>query len=418
MNKNTKALEYDVIVIGGGASGMMSAVISAMRGKKVLLLEKNKKLGKKLSISGGGRCNITNAESNLRVFLAKYGPASEFLFSAFSKFNSKDTFLFFESLGLPLVTQGLGRAFPKSEKAEDVVAILTKTMEKLGVTIMKDVTVTSLEKRGDTINEVVTNKGSFQAKNFILATGGVSHKETGSTGDGFTWLSKLGHQIKDPTPTIVPIKAPNKWIHALSGISLSDMRINIYLDDKKKITKDGRVLFTHFGLSGPLILNLAGEISYLLEGGIVTAIIDAYPKKNIGELEKKIIATFDLHKNKMLKNILREIVPEGMAPGIEILLQDKINFDTKVHSITKEERRLLVTTLKALPVSITGLMGYDRAVVADGGVPLTDIDTRTMQSKRYKNLYITGDLLHVNRPTGGYSLQLCWTSGYLAGSSV
>ena len=418
MNTNTDNKEYDVIIIGGGASGMMAGTIASMRGKKVLLLEKNKKLGKKLSISGGGRCNITNDEDNIRIFLAKYGESADFLYSAFSKFNKNDTFKFFELLGLPLVVQGLKRAFPKTERASDVVGVLEKMMQKNKVEIRMGVTVEKIESEKDLVTEVVTSAGIFKGKNIILATGGVSHKETGSTGDGFKWLKDLGHTVKDPTPTIVPIKVPEKWVHTLSGITLDDMKLTIYLDDVKKITKSGRLLFTHFGLSGPLILNTAGEIGYLLEAGIVTGKIDCYPKLNISELEAKIIGVFDENKNKMLKNILREVVPTGIAPGIEVLLKDKIDFEKKVHSITKSERRLLADTLKSLPLTITSLMGYDKAVVADGGVPLSEIDTKTMRSNKYKNLFITGDLLHVNRPTGGYSLQLCWTSGYLAGENI
>ena len=195
------------------------------------------------------------------------------------------------------------------------------------------------------------------------------------------------------------------------------MKITFFLEGKKEFSKTGKVLFTHFGLSGPLILNSAAQVGDLLQEGYVTAKIDAYPDTEIGSLDTQITKKFDLFKNKMIKNILKEIVPEGMAPGVALLLND-IDLDTKVHSITKEQRRRIVDTLKALPVTITGLMGYDRAVVADGGVALAEIDTKTMRSKICTNLYVTGDLLHVNRPSGGYSLQLCWTTGYVAGSNV
>lgn len=418
MSTKSSTTTYDVIVIGGGASGMMAAAAAAQRGRHVLLIEKNKKLGAKLSISGGGRCNITNAEYDDRKLLSHYGPAADFLYSPFSQFGVKDTFAYFEALGLPIVVQARNRAFPHTENASDVVEALRRHMQDGKVVLQTGTIVQQLNIKNGRITDVVTTAGTFSAENIILATGGVSHPETGSTGDGFGWLRDLGHTVKDPTPTIVPLAVSDEWVHILSGISLSFMRINIYLDGKKKITKVGKVLFTHFGLSGPLILNAAGDVGGLLESGQVTARIDAYPDTDSGALESRIIGVFDANKNKLLKNILRDVVPEGMAPGIKLLLEQQINFENKVHSVTKGERKILVDTLKALPVNIIGLMGYDRAVVADGGVPLTEIDTRTMQSKKIENLYITGDLLHVNRPSGGYSLQLCWTTGYVAGVNV
>lgn len=414
---NETAPEYDVVVIGGGASGMMAAGRAAERGKRVLLLEKNRTLGEKLKISGGGRCNITNAEYDIHAFLAHYGKAAPFLFSPFSQFSAKDTFSFFESKGLPLVVQARKRAFPHTEKALDVCRTLERYLKDTGVVIKTGVSVKKILTAKNMITGVLTTVGTYTAKTYILATGGVSHPETGSTGDGFTWLQEAGHTIKAPTPTIVPLAVSEKWVHMLSGVSLSFMKITFYLEDKKQFSKTGKILFTHFGLSGPLILNSAGQVGDLLYSGLVTARIDAYPHTDSGALEKQIIKVFDANKNKMLKNILKEIVPEGMSEAMPILLKD-INFDTKVHSITKEERKQIVGVLKALPVTITNLMGYDRAVVADGGVTLSEIDTKTMQSKKYSNLYVTGDLLHINRPSGGFSLQLCWTTGYVAGSHV
>jgi predicted Rossmann fold flavoprotein len=414
---NETAPEYDVIVIGGGASGMMAAGRAAERGKQVLLLEKNRTLGEKLKISGGGRCNITNAEYDIHAFLANYGKAAPFLFSPFSQFSAKDTFTFFESKGLPLVVQARKRAFPHTEKALDVCRTLERYLKDTGVVVKTGVSVKKILTAKNTITGVLATGGTYTAKTYILATGGVSHPETGSTGDGFTWLSEAGHTIKTPTPTIVPLAVSEKWVHMLSGVSLSFMKISFYLEDKKQFAKTGKILFTHFGLSGPLILNCAGQVGDLLYSGLVTAKIDAYPHTDSGALEKQIIKVFDANKNKMLKNILKEIVPEGMPEAMPVLLK-RIDFNTKVHSITKEERKQIVDILKALPVTITNLMGYDRAVVADGGVTLSEIDTKTMQSKKYSNLYVTGDLLHINRPSGGFSLQLCWTTGYVAGSHV
>lgn len=412
-----KGEQFDVVVIGGGASGMFAAGVAAKRGKKVVLLEKNKALGEKLKITGGGRCNITNAEMDVHALLAHYGDGGKFLFSPFSQFGVKDTFTYFEERKLPLVVQARKRAFPHTEKAPDVYLALKKELEKNNVTVISNCTVTGITAKDGEVTGVSTNRGEFHASSYILSTGGVSHPETGSTGDGFKFLKNIGHTIKDPTPTIVPLAVSDEWIKMLKGVSIADMKITFYLEDKKVFSKTGGVLFTHFGLSGPLILNSAGQVGGMLEGGNVRAVIDAFPALDLGALEKRVISIFDGDKNKTLKNVFKEICPVGTWKGIMTLLPN-IDFETKVHSVSKEDRKKIVRLLKALPVRITHLMGYDRAVLADGGVPLTEIDTRTMRSLKYPNLYITGDLLHINRPSGGYSLQLCWTTGYVAGMAA
>jgi len=410
-------MDADVIVIGGGASGMMAAGRAAALGKSVLILEKNRSLGEKLKITGGGRCNITNAEYDTRVLLANYGKAESFLYSAFSQFGVSDTFTFFEERGLPLVVQARKRAFPHTEKAPDVCKVMVKYATSSLITTKLGCVVKKVIVKEGKIIEVVTNQGNFKAHSYIVSTGGMSHPETGSTGDGFEWLRALGHTVTSPTPTIVPIAVRDPWIHILSGISLSFMKITFYLEGVKQFSKTGKVLFTHFGLSGPLILNSASKVSELLQSGLVTAKIDAYPDTDHGALEDKIITVFDANKNKMLKNILKDIVPEGMAPGIALLITE-INLETKVHSVTKKDRKIIVDLLKALPVNVSHLMGFDRAVVADGGVSLSEIDMRTMRSNKISNLLVTGDLLHITRPSGGFSLQLCWTTGFIAGSNA
>lgn len=415
MQKNNKKI-WDVIVIGGGASGMMAAAVASSNSKSVLLVDKNKNLGEKLKITGGGRCNITNNEPDIHKFLKVYGEGQPFLYTPFSIFGVKDTFNYFESRGLPLVTQARNRVFPVTEKALDVYNVLYKELVKNKATIKTSCVVKNIIKKDDNIIRIETNQGDLQAKSFILATGGMSHPETGSTGDGFKFLKKLGHTISPPTPDIVPIAIYDDWVKDLAGVSLSFMKITFFLNAKKNFSKTGKILFTHFGLSGPLILNNAKKVKALLDEGEVRASIDLYPDTNIGELENKIIKVFDLNKNKMLKSIVKEIVPDGMAPAL-ISLIDFVDLDTKVHSIKKEDRRKIADLIKALPLTPAGLMGYDRAVVADGGVPLKEIDMKTMRSKKFSNLYITGDLLHLNRNSGGYSLQLCWTTGYLAGIS-
>mgnify|MGYP000870840135 FL=1 len=409
--------QFDVVVIGGGASGMMAAITAAMHGKSVVILEKNASLGQKLDITGGGRCNITNAEFDIRKFLKNYGDAEPFLHSPFSKFSTKDTFEFFESRGLPLVVQARNRVFPKTEKATDVGNLLKHEIKKLKINVMTKCSVKHILQDREMITGVQTTHGIIKGSSYVLATGGMSHPETGSTGDGFVWLKKLGHTIKEPTPTIVPLAVDDAWVKSLPGVSLSFMKIIFYSEGKKSFSKTGKILFTHFGLSGPLILNSSSKVADLLHTGKVTAKIDAYPDTTLGALEQQIIKVFDLHKNKMLKTTIKEIVPTGMHDAIMMLLPE-IDFEKKVHSITRDERKKIVQLLKELPVSISGLMGYDRAVVADGGVTLSEIDTKTMRSKKIANLFVTGDLLHINRPSGGFSLQLCWTTGYVAGISA
>lgn len=416
--KEKSTERWEVIVVGGGAAGLMAAGKAAERGRRVLLLEKNNYLGEKLKISGGGRCNITNAEFDQRTLLREYGPAEQFLYSPFSQFGVKETFAFFESRGLPLVVEARKRAFPKTQRALDVFRTLEKYIKEGKVVVKTNAPVTKIIAHEGHIEAVRVGKEEFRAKSFVLATGGVSHPETGSTGDGFRWLKDLGHKIATPTPDIVPLSVREGWVKQLSGVSLSFMRITFFLDGARKFSKLGKVLFTHFGLSGPLILNSAHVVGDLLHAGRVTATIDCYPDTDQSALEKKVISVFEKNKNKMLKNIIGEISPLGTSEGVLHLIVPLVPADTKVHSITKEDRKRIVRLLKALPLTISGLMGYDRAVVADGGISLAEIDTKTMRSKLIDNLYIVGDLLHVSRPSGGYSLQLCWSTGYVAGMNA
>ncbi|MEX2437412.1 MAG: aminoacetone oxidase family FAD-binding enzyme [Candidatus Paceibacterota bacterium] len=412
--------QYDVIVIGGGASGMMSAGRAAERGRKVLLIEKNKDLGKKLSITGGGRCNILNAEKEERKLLEYYGDASKFLHSPFSQHGMQDSWDFFERNGLPLVVEARKRAFPQSQKAEDVTRTMRQFVIKNNVELNTGTKVRSFIREKGVIVGVETSDGARFAKNFILATGGSSHQDTGSTGEGIEWLKKMGHTVHQPSPNIVPLVAEEDWVKGLSGTSLSFMKITFGADLTKaegRFSRLGKILFTHFGVSGPLILNAAHEVERLLKGGAVHTTIDMYPDTEISALQSRVLDIFDTSKNKTLKNIIKEFVPVGMSEGLSAQLSDEF-LNTKVHSIGKEERRALVQRLKAMPLTITATKGLDWAVTSDGGVDLTEVDTKTMRSKMHKNLFFTGDVLHINRPSGGYSLQLCWTTGHVAGSSV
>lgn len=408
---------YDVIVVGGGAAGMMAAGIASGRGKRVLLIEKNRKLGEKLSITGGGRCNIMNDEPDVRKLLSHFGNAGDFLFSPFAQFGLPESKAFFESIDVPTVTEGRKRMFPVSQSAEDVTAKLYVYVKSQGVTIRVGVPVARIYASNGKIESVLAGGKEYSANSYVFSTGGVSHPETGSTGDGFRWLRELGHTVTDPTPTIVPLRVKEEWVKSLAGITIPSMRMTIFMNGQKKLVLKGDVLMTHFGVSGPLILNVAGKVSDLMQEGEVTASIDCYPDKDLGILDKHISLIFDQNKNKELKNVFRQIAPQGTSEAL-LTLVPNIDRDKKVHSVTKEERRRLAELLKALPLSISGLMGLSRAVVADGGVSLEEIDMKTMRSKVCENLFVIGDLLNIKRPTGGYSLQLCWTTGFVAGENV
>ena len=304
---------YDVIVIGGGASGMMAAGTAAASGKSVLILEKNSELGKKLKITGGGRCNITNETFDHRQFLANYGPASKFLFSAFAQFDAQSTFEFFTSRGLPLVTQARNRCFPHTEKATDVCRVMQKYASGPNVTIKLSSPVTEItgDRASGKITAVSTKQGTYTADHYILAVGGSSHPETGSTGDGFDWLRNLGHTSVDPTPSIVPLAVHDQWVRNLPGVSLSFMKITFFVDEKKAFSKTGKILFTHFGISGPLILNSASQVSDLLHEGEVTATIDCYPDTDHGTLDRQIMAVLTKTKTKISKTLWLILFPRG-----------------------------------------------------------------------------------------------------------
>lgn len=416
---------YDAIIIGGGPSGMMAAgrIIECNPNATVLLIEKNKKLGEKLSITGGGRCNITNAIFDTKEFLNKYGDSGKFLHSAFAQFSTQDTFIFFEKRNLPLVTQADNRVFPQSEKATDVTQVMLTYCKHPNITIKTNTEVRQIileeEKIKNSIKKIEyieTTKGErFSAKSYILATGGLSHPETGSTGDGFSWLKKLGHTIKTPTPTLVPWEVANPWIHLHSGTAIDNCKITVSVNNKKYFSCMGRILCTHTGLSGPLIINNSSKLQDALLSGSVTLELDLYPEKNHKEVDKMILDIFETNKNKKLKNVLSEIT---RLHSSEFLIEKHIPYDmeAQVNSVSKEFRKSLTQLLKKIPLNLIGLEGYEKSIVADGGLPLAEIDTRTMCSHKVSNLFITGDLLNIRRPSGGYSLQLCWTTGFVAGT--
>lgn len=400
---------------------MMAAGRAAECGKRVLLVEKNKQLGKKLDTTGGGRCNILNAEEDVRKLASAYKDAAKYLHSAFAQHGMQDSKKFFEDRGIPIVVEARKRAFPESQLATDITDTMRDYVTKNGVTLRLGVRVKGFIK-GDEgeILGITTTKESFAADTFILATGGSSRPETGASSESVSWLTEYGHTVHDANPNIVPLKVEEKWVKDLSGTSLSFMKITFGANLTKKqgkFSKTGKILFTHFGLSGPLVLNSSYEVKQLLAGGQVEAVIDMYPDTDIGTLRNRVLEAFNINKNKELQNVLKEFVPHGMAEAVAAQFDSEMK-TMRVHSVGKEERLELVERLKAMPLTITGTMGLDRAVISDGGVDMSEVDTKTMQSKRVQNLYFTGDVLHINRPSGGFSLQLCWTTGWIAGNSV
>jgi predicted Rossmann fold flavoprotein len=408
---------WDVIVVGGGPAGMMAAGTAAHKGHKVLLLEKNETLGKKLLITGGGRCNVTNAEEDLRRLLARFKDADKFLFSPFSQFDNKSTLEFFNSRGMETKVEAENRVFPISDSAESVWNVLVDYMKTSGVEVRSRSEVKEIKSHEDKVSSVVLKNGKeLHAKHFILATGGKSHPETGSTGDGFSWLRTLGHKVHEPSPYLVPISVNDEWVKQLSGTSLKDAKITALQSRNKQFSKKGKILFTHFGLSGPAVLNMSRDIYELLKYGDVELSLDTLPQEDFSTLNTRLQEIFKSEDKKKIKNALDSLVSRALAE--KIILASGIDLDKPCNSVTREERITLMKKLKDMRMSVKGLLGEDKAIVTSGGVDLEEIDWRTLSSKLYPNLYITGDLLNIDRPSGGYSLQLCWTTGFVAGNSI
>lgn len=404
---------YDVMVIGGGPAGMMAAGRAAELGATVLLLEKNAKLGKKLLITGGGRCNITNAELDVRKMVAKYGPKGKALFGSFNRFGVAETLEFFHTHELPTKVEAEKRAFPISNKAEDVWKTLVRYMKAGKVTVQLTSPVTSILKDIGTITGVKVGTKIITAKTYIIATGGKSRPETGSTGEGFDWMKHIGHTVTESNAALVPITTKEQWQKELSGLSFQHAKLSLIQDGKKVESKMGKVLFTHFGLSGPLVLNMSKTIRDLFTYSPVQLELDLYPTLDLIALDKKALDVFNSGTNKKIRNNLGDLVPPKMIPALLTLAH--INPEKECNSVTKAERAALVRLLKHLTLTVTGFLGVDKAVTTSGGVNLKEIDFKTMQSKLYSNLYVVGDMLDFDRPSGGFSLQICWTTGYLAG---
>ncbi len=408
---------YDVVVIGGGPAGMMAAGRAAELGAKVLLLEKNNKLGKKLLITGGGRCNVTNAEFDTRVLLSKYKDAEQFLFSPFSQFGVEQSINFFHTNNLNTKIEAEKRVFPITDKAESVWQVLVTYLQRGKVIVRSNAVVVKLVvKNKEIVAARLENGEEVRGGKFILATGGTSRPETGSTGDGFKWLREIGHTTVTPEAALVPVVIKETWAHRLSGTSLPKAKLTVFQDGEKQDSREGKLLFTHFGLSGPLVLNMSSDIGELLKYGSVELSLDLMPGKGYDVLDKEIQIIFTENSNKKFKNSLSMIFPGALSGAVVEV--SGIDPEKSVNEITREERITFGKLLKDLRMTVTGLLGMEKAVVTSGGLTLTEVDFKTMQSKLYPNFYVVGDVLNVDRPSGGYSLQLCWTTGYVAGTAA
>lgn len=409
---------WDVVVIGAGPAGMMAAGRAGERGKKVLLLEKNTNLGKKLLITGGGRCNLTNNKPDNRALLSKYKGNDQFLFSAFSQFDVTKTLSFFNDKGMATKEENEGRIFPVSDSSQSVLDVLYNYMQKNNVVIHKSTNVKGIavdKKSGDIVISTASGN-TIHAKTCVLATGGTSRPETGSTGEGFQWLKKLNHTIVDNNFALVPIALNDNWIKDVAGVKLTDIKLTTFQNNKKQEAYKGKLLFTHVGISGPTVLNMSKDIGELLKYGDVEIKIDLFPNRDNRGLKQDLQNILVAESNKKLKNVLNPLIPSSLQTPI--LKMGNIDGETYSHSVSSEDRVKLVEIMKAIPLHVKGLLGKEKAIVSSGGVALTEVDFKTMQSRLVPNLYLVGDVLNIDRPSGGYSLQLCWTTGYVAGDNV
>ncbi|MEI6396923.1 MAG: NAD(P)/FAD-dependent oxidoreductase [Candidatus Taylorbacteria bacterium] len=412
---------FDLAIIGGGPAGMIAAGRAAELGAKVVLIEKNATLGNKLLMSGGGRCNVLNAEFDTRKLLDRFKGDGKFLFSTFSQFGVKETLDFFHKAGMETKVENEQRVFPISDRSQSVLDVLISYMKKGGVTVMVNAPVADIISEDNKISGIKLKDGKIiHAKSVIIATGGTSHPETGSTGDAYAWLKKIGHTIVTPTPSLVPIAVKDKWVKELSGLTLPDVKVKVFLDGVKqdiaasKFTKKGKILFTHQGLSGPMILNMSKDIGEILRYGEVALSLDILPMYDHAKLNLKLQEIFKENDKKKFKNSLGELLPVAMAQAVVEL--SGIDPEIICNAVSREERIKLIGLLKDIPVRVDKLLGADKAIVSSGGVVLDEVDFKTMRSRLFSNLYFAGDILNIDRPSGGFSLQICWTTGYVAGT--
>ena len=402
-----------ITVVGGGAAGMMAAIRAAELGARVTLLEPNERLGKKLNITGKSRCNVTN-NAGLEELLANVPKNGKFLYSAFSRFDGRDAMAFFEKLGVPLKTERGNRVFPVSDSAFDISAALERRLKALRVAIIRDRAV-SLDIADGAVTGVTGEKGTYPADAVILATGGVSYPATGSTGEGHRMAAEAGHTVTPLQGSLVPLKEQGNDCARMQGLSLRNVSLTVFENEKKIYTDFGEMLFTHFGVSGPLILSASAHMrrfekkEYRLE-------IDLKPALEETQLDKRILSDFEKYCNHDFCNALNDLLPQKMVP--EMIRASGIDPHCKVNTITREQRRTLVQLFKHWPIEIAGLRPVTDAIITSGGIKVSEINPTTMESKIVKGLYFAGELIDVDAYTGGFNLQIAWATGRAAGISA
>ena len=407
---NTQKAE--AVIIGGGPAGMMAAITAAARSRDVLLIEHEPFCGKKLRITGKGRCNVCN-NCDVKTFLQNVPRNPKFLYSALNRFTPSDTITFFEALGVPLKTERGNRVFPVSDNAHDVARALEREIKRLGVRLL---IAEAREVRIDAgaVTGVVTSAGTIACESVLIATGGVSYPLTGSTGDGHRMAAALGHHIEPLRPSLVPLESDDAFCGEMQGFSLKNVLLRVYDGaDKLVFSELGELLFTHFGVSGPLVLSASahmrdlGSETYRLE-------IDLKPGLDEKKLDARLLRDFEKYKNRDFANALCDLAGRSMIPVL--VRRSGIPPEAKVHSVTRAQRQALLRLLKAFPVSVRGARPIGEAIVTSGGVSVQEVDPRSMQSKLVSGLYFAGEVLDVDAYTGGFNLQIAWSTGYTAGN--
>lgn len=402
-----------ILVVGGGAAGMMAAVTAARNGKKVRLIEKNEKLGKKLFITGKGRCNITNAADIEDLFSAVVSNP-KFLYSSFYSMTNDQVIDFFEELGVKTKVERGGRVFPESDHSSDVIRALEQEMKRLGVEIRLRAEAEEILAEDGRVTGVRLSSGKeLHADAVIIATGGISYPSTGSTGDGYRFARECGHKVADLSPALVPMEVKEWYARELMGLSLRNVEIRI-TDGKKKLYEEfGEMLFTHYGVTGPVILSASSIVGKKLREHPLMLHIDLKPALTEEQLDKRMLREFEANHNRQFKNAVDSLFPSKLKPVIVEL--SGIQEDKKVNEVTKEERLHFVRLIKDFSMTLTGMRGYNEAIITKGGVSVKEIDPGTMESKLVNGLYFAGEVLDLDAVTGGYNLQIAWSTGYLAG---